>query len=57
MPSRRYRYFADPVTSQREALRSLQAKNSLYPTLRYAEYVLDRRRSDIIAQRQNRTIV
>ncbi|CAM9700959.1 unnamed protein product, partial [Ectocarpus sp. 12 AP-2014] len=33
----RYRYFADPVTSQREALRSLQAKNSLYPTLRFAQ--------------------
>ncbi|CAM9219645.1 unnamed protein product [Ectocarpus fasciculatus] len=33
----KYRYFADPVTSQREALRSLQAKNSLYPTLRFAQ--------------------
>lgn len=31
----RYRFFADPVTSQREALRSLQLKNTLYPTLRY----------------------
>eukprot|EP00752_Nemacystus_decipiens_P004848 g4411.t1 len=33
----RHRHFADPVTSQREALRSLQAKNSLYPTLRFAQ--------------------
>eukprot|EP00903_Cladosiphon_okamuranus_P017705 g16304.t1 len=33
----RYRHFADPVTSQREALRSLQEKNSLYPTLRFAQ--------------------
>lgn len=30
----RHRFFADPVTCHREALQSLQEKNSLYPTLK-----------------------
>ena len=31
----RYRFFGDPITSQQEAMRSLQMKDSLYPTLRH----------------------
>lgn len=30
----RYRFLADPVTRENEALRSLERKRSLYPTLR-----------------------